>query len=53
MNKYLVALPSFKNDKGFNHPTILVRAKDIEDCISLVMHLKPHSNIGEIKQVTY
>jgi hypothetical protein len=53
MNKYLVALPSFKSTKGFNCPTILVKAKDLNDAIKQVVHLKPHSNIGDIRQVNY
>ena len=52
--KYLVALPIFPNDKGFNHQTILVSAKDKDDVIDLVYHLKGNSvNIGEIKEVNY
>ncbi len=50
--KYLVALPCFPNEKGFNHRTILVRAKDKNDCIALVRHLRPHDNIGDIKEQT-
>jgi hypothetical protein len=53
MNSYLVALPSFRGTKGFNCPTILVKAKDLNDAISQVIHLKPHDNIGDIKQVNY
>ena len=52
-NKYLIALPTFRNDKGFNHRTILVSAIDINDAIDLVNHLKPNCNIGDIKQVNY
>jgi hypothetical protein len=52
-NKYLIALPSFKNSKGFNHPTILVSAINENDAIEIVKHLKPHCNIGEIKKVNY
>lgn len=47
--KYLVALPIFPGRKGFNHPTILVSAKDENDARALVRHLKPQSNIGDIK----
>ena len=51
MNKYLIALPCFKGSKGFCHPTILVSAKDEDDAIELVYHLKgPHVNIGDIKR---
>lgn len=53
MDKYLIALPSFPNSKGFNHPTILVKAKSIEDAKKIVRHLKPNSNIGDIKKVDY
>ena len=51
--KYLIALPSFPNSKGFCHQTILVSGKDENDAISLARYLKPHSNIGEIKEVNY
>lgn len=53
MNKYLVALPSFPNSTGFNHPTILVKAKSIEEAKKIVRHLKTNSNIGDIKKVNY
>jgi hypothetical protein len=50
MKEYLFALPIFPNAKGiFNHPTILVRAKNFNDAINLVRHLKPNANIGEHK----
>jgi hypothetical protein len=52
-SNYLVALPSFKNEKGFNCRTILVSAKDEFDAISIVRYLKPNDNIGEIKKVDY
>ena len=50
MSLYLVALPCFPCSKGFNHETILVRAKDEIDAMSLVRHLRPNANIGEIKK---
>lgn len=53
MQKYLVALPCFRGAKGFNHPTILVSAKNQSEAVKIVRHLKPHDNIGEIKQVNY
>ena len=53
MNKYLIALPSFRSQKGFNCSTILVSAKDERDAVDLVRHLRPHANIGDIKQVNY
>lgn len=53
MHKYLIALPIFQGDKGFNHPTILVSAKNEKDARALVRHLRPFSNIGDIKQVNY
>ena len=52
-NKYLVALPTFRGQKGFNCETILVSAKDTHDCKQLVRHLRPHCNIGDIKEVFY
>ena len=51
--KYIVALPIFKGSKGFCHRTILVSAIGLNVCISLVRHLKPHDNIGDIKEVNY
>jgi hypothetical protein len=51
MNRYLVALPVFPGEKGFNHQTILVSAKSLSDAILLVRHLKPNHNIGEIKEI--
>ena len=51
--KYLVALPNFPNAKGFCHRTILVSAIDETNAISLIRHLKPNDNIGEIKEVNY
>lgn len=53
MRKYLVALPIFRGDKGFNHPTILVSAKNERDAVALVRHLRPHAHIGDIKEVNY
>ena len=53
MHKYLIALPHFSGDKGFNHQTILVSAKDENDAVSIARHLRPHANIGAIKQVNY
>ena len=51
MNNYLIALPSLREQKGFNCPTILVAAKDEKDALALVRHLRPTDNIGDIKQV--
>ena len=52
--KYLVALPSFPNAKGFNHQTVLVSGTDENDAIDSVLHLKGNRvNIGEIKKVNY
>lgn len=53
MHKYLIALPIFRGDKGFNHPTILVSAKDERDAVALARNLRPHANIGDIKRVNY
>lgn len=50
MNRYLVAIPIFRDSKGFNHLTILVRAKDERDALAIVRHLKPGHNIGEIRK---
>lgn len=53
MDKYLVALPSFPNEKGFNHQTILVRALNEDDARLAVRNLRPRRNIGDIKKVNY
>ena len=50
---YLVALPTFPGSKGFNHPTILVNAKNQSEALEIVRHLKPNDNIGDIKKVNY
>ena len=52
-NKYLVALPIFSRDKGFNHRTVLVSAYDEKDPYDAAKHLKPNHNIGDIKKVDY
>lgn len=53
-NKYLVALPSFKSQKGFNCQTVLVSAIDKNDAVNLVYHLKGKNIIiGDIKKVDY
>ena len=51
-NKFLIALPIFKGDKGLNHQTILVSAKDVNDAIDFARHVHPHCNIGEIREYT-
>jgi hypothetical protein len=51
MKKYLIALSHTKDN--FNHPTILVSAKDEVDAISIVKNLKPKEPIGKIKEVFY
>jgi hypothetical protein len=53
MHKYLIALPCFPGAKGFNHRTVLVSAKDVNDAAAIARHLRPHDNIGDIKQVNY
>ncbi len=45
-NKYLIALPCFPNDNGFNHQTVLVSA--INEAKDKAKRLRPNSNIGEI-----
>jgi hypothetical protein len=51
--KYLIALPCFKIEKGFNHRTCLVTAKNELEAIKIARHLHPNDNIGEIKPVNY
>lgn len=57
LKKFLVALPSTRGQKGFCCPTILVYAKDEQDAISLVYHIKGRNKrgiiIGDIKEVNY
>lgn len=53
MKTYLVALPCFANSKGFNHRTILIRAKDENNARIVARHLRPKDNIGDIKEVEY
>lgn len=52
-NKYLIAFPAFPKSKGFCHQTILVSAKDENEALRIAIHLKPKSNIGDIKKVYY
>ena len=52
-NKYLIALPSFRGDNGFNHKTILVSAINKDDAIAIACFLEPGENIGDIKMVDY
>lgn len=49
--KYLVALPCFPGEKGFNHPTVLVSGQNEADALALVRRLKPNNIIGDIKKV--
>ena len=51
--KYLVALPAFPKDKGFCHRTVLVSAIDKDEAEIIARYLKPHDNIGDIKEVNY
>lgn len=53
MTKYLIALPCFPKSKGFNHPTILVSAKNESEAIAIARHLRPGDHIGDIKPVSY
>ena len=53
MKKFLIALPCFPNAKGFNHETILVKAKNKDDAMNIVRHLKPNHYISNIKEVCY
>lgn len=53
IKKFLIALPAFPKDKGFNHQTILISALDKNDAINIVKRLKPNDNIGDIKEVNY
>ena len=51
--KYLIALPSFPNDKGFNHRTILITADSEGEAIRIAQGLRPRDNIGDVKEVYY
>ena len=49
---YLVALPCFRGSKGFNHRTVLLRAKD--EAEARYEAYKNHYRIvGDIKEVNY
>ena len=52
-NQYLIALPHFREVKGFNHQTILIAAKSEREAIILARYLRPDANIGEVKRVDY
>jgi len=50
--KFLIALPTFPCKKNFNHQTILLSAKDENDAINLLFHLRPHTRyVGKIREV--
>lgn len=51
--KFLIALPCFPKSKGFCHRTVLVTAIDEADAKDQARSLKPHYNIGDIKEVNY
>jgi len=48
LNKYLIVLPCFPNDNGFNHQTVLVSAINEDEAKDKAKRLRPNSNIGEI-----
>ena len=49
-SKYLVSLG---REKGWNNPTVLVRATSVDDARVVARNLKPNSYIGLIKKVDY
>jgi len=52
--KFLIALPTFPCKKNFNHQTILLSAKDENDAMNLLFHLRPHTrHVGKIREVKY
>lgn len=53
MKKYLIALPAFRHSKGFNHPTILVRAKNETEARTIALHVSVSIFLGDIKEVFY
>jgi hypothetical protein len=53
MKKYLISLPIFHSQKGFNCQTILVKARSEQDAICIARHIQPNNNIGSIKEVYY
>ena len=53
MKKYLIALPAFRGGKGFCHQTILVRANNEAEAISIAMRLRPGRHTGDVKKVDY
>lgn len=52
LKKYLVALPSFVGDKGFNHRTILAEGTSEADAKANAKRLSSASHIGDVKQVS-
>lgn len=53
MKKYLIALPAFRHSKGFNHPTILVKAKNEAEAKAIALHVSGAQFLGDIKEVFY
>lgn len=54
MSKFLIALPEFKNQKGFCCPTILITAINKSEAIKIAYSIKPNIKyIGDIKEVNY
>jgi len=51
--KFLIALPTFPGQKGFNCQTILLSGKDKFEAIGKVDYFKPKANIGDVKEVDY
>lgn len=51
--KYLIALPTFPNQKGFNCETILISAESESEAYSKAGRLRPNKNLGDIKKVDY
>jgi len=51
--KFLVAMPTFRDSKGFNHPTVLVKAANEHEAAIITKQLYPNRHIGDIKQVGY
>ena len=53
--KFLIALPAFRGQKGFNHRTVLVSAVDEGDAIDRAFHLGVVglAGVGDIKEVFY
>ena len=53
MKKYLIALPTLRHLRGFNCPTILIKAKDEAEAKAIALYVSGAQFLGDIKEVNY